>query len=1060
MFLKGKKAGFPFIWLAFLVFTTFLSCGPGSGKNWATTPALSQGQLREASGEGDLPYYSNRIIVAFKRDARAPDDAFPTGKPEIPASKLVQNESPAIFARFLADRVTLGLRNEVFVGDVNIASYEVPSTTVAERLIEELPTEFPDAIEYVEYDGKAWLAYVPNDPFYPSFMWGMVKINAEPAWDVATGNGIKIGIIDTGVRFTDGNPDHEDLTDNVFLPEGFELDLVDGDPIPEDLDGHGTHVAGTAAAIGDNSKGVVGVAFDGLIVPIKVLGGGESTIPYSRVAQAIVTAQEAGCNVINMSLGGSFLSKALHEAIQQAWSNGIVQVASAMNNGDNRMMYPAGYPEVIAVGATNESDARASFSNFGEWVDIAAPGYVIRSTLEFSPSAYGDLSGTSMSAPHVSGSAAVLMEARPELTSNEIRSILEASGDDLNDSEWQNPDIRRLNLGNAIQYTLGQAPSVEITSPTGGQVSGVVEFSADASDGDGTISKVTFYAGDYLLGVDRTAPFSLNWDTTKFPNTTYQLRVIAVDDDYQYGENTIQVTTNNSQIAPDYFDDFEGGTGDWWIRDDSGQAQWFLTTDKSKSPTHSFKFGLPGGGVYHNLEYDLLFSPLFDLSGLTHVKIGFYHFEDFNVGDFGYVAVNVGDGEFYVLESFSGASDSWGYSEVSLDDYIGKSVQVVFIAETDENLVSYGWWIDDFLIKKASNPPSVTITEPQGNEVSGTVWVRATASDDVGISKVEFYVGDSLTFTDASVPYEFQLDTTYLHGGDHLLRALAYDDYPLTDEDSVSIVVKNHSITSFSPTLAKAGSFISIDGLMFIENGASSRDPARDKVFFTGAVGRVEANVTSWRKDRIGAVVPTDAIDGPIYVDIGSASVASSVEFAVLPSVDALSPSRARVGETIDIQGSGFLPEESGESDVKFGSLPADDIVLWSNRVISVRVPAGVKPSPVTVTTKNGTSNGIWFTPIPYISGLSRYRGHPGAQLTINGTSFGDTKGMSKVVFAPNVEVPAANILAWGDTQISLVVPTGAETGSLRLWVNSQLSNLVDFVITLPPPTMFAVEQY
>ncbi len=1037
----------------------FSACGRQSNQLSSYPQVVSQSSVQSIFDD-DLPYFPNRIIIAFNKDFELSEDIGKSYRALVPSGPLYQNEESALFARYLADELGLALSNEVYVEDLNFASYQVPESLSVEELINSLPLKYPNEVRYVEYDGKAELAFVPNDPFYPDDVWGLVKVNPETAWDYTVGDEVYIGVIDSGIRMNNGNPDHEDLMDNVYLPEGFTLDLVNNDAIPEDTDGHGTHVAGIASAVGNNSLGLPGVAFAAKIVPIRVLVGDEVQLPYSRVIQAIQTAVQAGCKVINMSLGGSFLSKALQETVEQAYLNGVLLVAAAMNRGNEKMIYPAAYEEVIAVGATDPDDKRASFSNYGEWVDIAAPGTNILSTLANSSTSYGYKSGTSMASPLVAGAGALLWGLNPDLSVEEVKAILEASGDDLVDSEWNNPDIKRLNVSQAVNYSLGSPPTVQILSPSEGQVSGVVDVTVSATDSDGTVKKATFYVGSYFLGVDRTEPFSVSWNTENFPNKQYTLKVIATDDDSQIAVDTVEVTVNNSEISPDYWEDFESGENGWWIRNDSGNSFWHISTEKSNSPTHSFKFGSNSGGVYQNNEFDLLFSPSFNLNGLEHVKIEFNHFEDFNIGDTGYVAVNIGDGEYYLLESFSDLSTDWGFTEVSLDDFIGNSVQIVFIAETDGFGVSGGWWIDDFRIRKSSDPPTITLIEPVGGEVSGTIWVRANASDDVSISKVEFYVDNQLKFTDTSAPYQFQLDTTTIHGGDRKVKAVAYDEYPLTASDEVTVTVKNHSISSFAPSSATADNFLNINGSLFIENGVESRDPTTDKVYFTGVSGRVEAQVSSWRRDRITVVIPKGAVDGVIYVDIGSASVNSSTAFTILPKIDVLVPNAAYVGDTIEVVGSGFLAEMSEESEVSFGALIAENVLSWSTTSIMVEVPKGVKPSLVTVKTKNGTSTGVIFTPIPRILELSRYWGHPGAELTIRGTSFGDFRGSSVVVFAPNVQVPSGNFLSWNDSEIILIIPSGAETGPLRMLVNGNQSNAVEFTITLPPPRLNDVQQF
>jgi thermitase len=250
-------------------------------------------------------------------------------------------------------------------------------------------------------------ALASNDPYFKD-QWGMQKIKAEEAWSISGGSGVTIAVIDTGATLT-----HEDL--GPKLVEG--KDFVDGGT-PDDVTGgpadgcsgnpgHGTHVAGIAAAATNNSRGVAGVAPSARIMPVRVLdqrGCGS----LEDVTDGIRWAADHGAHVINLSLGEDevfryLLGSALEEAVEYAWNRGVVSAIAAGNS-----TLPSGYFDIHAliVGATTQSDGQATFSNFGEaqW-SISAPGSSIFSTL---PGGYNYLSGTSMAAPHVAGAAAVL----------------------------------------------------------------------------------------------------------------------------------------------------------------------------------------------------------------------------------------------------------------------------------------------------------------------------------------------------------------------------------------------------------------------------------------------------------------------------------------------------------------------------------------------------------------------------------------------------------------------------------------------------------------------------
>lgn len=289
-------------------------------------------------------------------------------------------------------------------------------------------------IQFAEPDYIAEAFYSPRDPAF-SRQWGMSKIRAPDAWNVTNGEGsLKIAILDTGI-----DQDHEDLAGKIMANMNFTpSDTVD------DRVGHGTHVAGIAAAMTDNDKGVAGVGFNSRLMNVKVLaddGSGNA----SWIAAGIIWAANNGANIINLSLGSGFPSDTMKQAVDFAWSKGVVIVAAAGNSNSSLPIFPAFFDNVIAVAATDEKDARATFSNFGPWVDVAAPGVNIFSTLPnhdnvFGVKNYGPLNGTSMAAPHVAGTAALVMAADGKLTNVQVRQKIEASVDSA--SGFSNPTGR------------------------------------------------------------------------------------------------------------------------------------------------------------------------------------------------------------------------------------------------------------------------------------------------------------------------------------------------------------------------------------------------------------------------------------------------------------------------------------------------------------------------------------------------------------------------------------------------------------------------------------------
>jgi thermitase len=232
-------------------------------------------------------------------------------------------------------------------------------------------------------------------------------------------------VLDTGV-----DPTHPDIKDNLI--EGWNF--VDKNNDTTDLDGHGTMVASIIAAVANNSIGIVGVAPGVNIRPLKVLTseGGN----WVDLDLAILYAVNHGAKIITMSLGGqySLLGAATELAINYAYQQGCILIAAAGNDNTSQPFYPAAYDKVIAVSAINQSDQKASFSNFGSYIDLCAPGVSILSTLINGTYAYG--SGTSFAAPFVAGVAALLLSKHPNLTPQEVAETLYNQAEDLGESGW------------------------------------------------------------------------------------------------------------------------------------------------------------------------------------------------------------------------------------------------------------------------------------------------------------------------------------------------------------------------------------------------------------------------------------------------------------------------------------------------------------------------------------------------------------------------------------------------------------------------------------------------
>ncbi|GAB7386729.1 hypothetical protein BSNK01_05650 [Bacillaceae bacterium] len=264
---------------------------------------------------------------------------------------------------------------------------------------------------------------LPNDALYFDYQWNLPMIETENGWDITRGSReITIAVIDTGVDLH-----HPDLADR--LSEGYNV-LTDDDH-PQDDNGHGTHVAGIIAAETNNREGVAGITWYNRIMPIKAIGA-DGTGTSFDIAKGIIWATDHGAKVINMSLGNYQPSSVLKEAVAYAYERDVVLVAATGNDDTDQPGYPAAYPEVLAVSAIGFDGSRAEFSNYGDYVDVVAPGVDVAST--YPDEQYAALSGTSMAAPHVAALAGLIRSIHPDLKNTEVMDIIRKTAIDLGDA--------------------------------------------------------------------------------------------------------------------------------------------------------------------------------------------------------------------------------------------------------------------------------------------------------------------------------------------------------------------------------------------------------------------------------------------------------------------------------------------------------------------------------------------------------------------------------------------------------------------------------------------------
>ncbi|MBM3324804.1 MAG: hypothetical protein FJY66_03970, partial [Calditrichaeota bacterium] len=328
----------------------------------------------------------------------------------------------------------------------------------------------------------------PNDPYYP-LQWSLGQVHAETAWDFARGDtNIVIAICDIGTDFTHADlalqqwMNFDELTGssgvdddgNGVVDDYYGYDWVDsdGDASPENGDSHGTHVAGIAGAARNNGLGISGIAGECRLMSVRC--GAGMTVPYGY--EGIWYAARAGAKIINCSWSGYGFSNYENEIVQYACSLGSIVVAAAGNEDETVFHYPASLEGVVSVAATDIGDYAAFFTNYGPWVDIAAPGVNIFSTLP--QNGYGYASGTSMACPLVAGAFAVVWSRWPQLTNTQIAERLIGSADPI---DFRNDDLAgqlglgRLNLYRAVADTL---PGIRLAA---------VEWTEVAGDMDGRL---------------------------------------------------------------------------------------------------------------------------------------------------------------------------------------------------------------------------------------------------------------------------------------------------------------------------------------------------------------------------------------------------------------------------------------------------------------------------------------------------------------------------------------------------------------------------------------------
>lgn len=404
-------------------------------------------------------------------------------------------------------------------------------------------------IQYVELDvAMEANTFTPNDPYY-SEQWHLAKINCPTAWDISKGNGIIIGIVDSGVDGT-----HPDLINNLVPGYNF----YDNNTNTSGVTVHGTTVAGVVAAVTNNGIGVAGVAGLSKIMPLRATDP-NGYMYWSTAAAAITWGADHGCRIVNLSYAGSpttWASSTLIAAGNYLQSKNGILFVSAGNTGLVDESAPTS--SMVVVSATDQNDALCSFSTFGPGLTCSAPGVGIITTARVVDGSYWNCWGTSYASPITGAVVALMMSVNPNLTVAQYISILKSTAVDLGTTGFdQSFGYGRVNADAAVIAAQEATntpppdtipPTVWISGLTAGQmVSGKINVTVNATDNVGVVS-VALAVGATNIGTLTNGPYVFNWDTTATSDGNVILQAKATDAAGNIGYSNLAVTIHNTIV--------------------------------------------------------------------------------------------------------------------------------------------------------------------------------------------------------------------------------------------------------------------------------------------------------------------------------------------------------------------------------------------------------------------------------------------------------------------------------------------------------------------------------
>ena len=504
-------------------------------------------------------------------------------------------------------------------------------------------------VEYVEKVPDYHLVLTPNDPSFTAnttTQWGLYKIQAQQAWNITTGSASAIvAVVDDAVKIT-----HQDLIGNLWTNpleiagngidddqngyiddvNGWDAADLDNNPNPPGTATnsnftHGTHCAGIVAAKTNNAIGVASIGFNITYIPVKCKLSSTSGSSIQAAMEGVQYAINTPAKIISMSWGSGGSSSVEQMVFDYAWQQGIALIAAAGNNGNQVQFYPANYNHVLAIGNTASSDARSTSSNYGNWLDLMAPGTTIYNCLAGSNSSYGNQTGTSMATPMVAGAAGLLISVNPGLTPDDIYKCLQDSADNI---DAQNPTILgligsgRLNAFRSLGCAVaGVVPIARFTSNNNQVCAGSpVQFT------DLSYNTPTSWVWTFQGGTPATSTLQNPIVSWAAPGT-YSVTLEAINT--RGRDTSIQaqymVVIGGGQPLP-FSEDFESNslqTNNWFVDNPDSSFTWDIATTGG-NPRGGVKSGWMNFYDYAtNGRKDGLVTPSFDFSPYSSVGFRF-----------------------------------------------------------------------------------------------------------------------------------------------------------------------------------------------------------------------------------------------------------------------------------------------------------------------------------------------------------------------------------------------------------------------------------------------------